>query len=44
MWDLRNRTNEQRERERERDKLRNRLLTVVNKVMANREEVGGGMG
>ena len=29
---------------RERGKLRNRLLTIENKLMVTRREVGGGMG
>ena len=43
MWNLRNRTNEQR-RKKERDKPRKRFLTLENKVMVTRGEVGGGMG
>ena len=42
MWNLRNKTNEQREKER--GKPRNRLLTIENKLMVTRGEVGGGMG
>ena len=41
MWILRNKTNEQRE---ESDKPRNRLLTIENKLMATRGEMGGGIG
>ena len=43
MWNLRNKTNEQREKkEREKDKPGNRLLTIENKLMVTRGEVGGG--
>ena len=42
MWNLRNKTNEQRKKERERDKARNRLLPIENKLMATRGEWGGG--
>ena len=46
MWNLRNKTNEQREKkEKDRDKPRNRLLTIQKKVMVTKGEVGrGGMG
>ena len=44
MQNLRNKTNEQREKERERHKPRNRPLTIENKLMATRGEVGGEMG
>jgi len=43
----RNKTNKQREKrekERERDKSRNRLLTIENKLMVTREEVGREIG
>ena len=43
MRNLRNKTNEQRKK-RERDKPRNRLLTIENKLMVTRGEVGRGMG
>ena len=43
MWNLRNKTNKQREKKK-RDKSRNRLLTIENKLMVTRGEVGGGMG
>ena len=43
MWNLRNKTNKQREKKREkRDKSGNRLLTIENKLMVTRGEVGGG--
>ena len=42
MWNLRNKTNEQRgEKERQWGKPRNRLLTTENKLMVTREVVGG---
>ena len=44
MWNLRNKTNEQRRKKREGGKPRNRLLTVENKQMVTRREVGGKMG
>ena len=45
MWNLRNKTNEQKgKKEREREKPRNRPLTVENKLMVTRGEVGGGTG
>ena len=43
MWNLRNKTNEQRKK-RERDKPRNGLLTIENKPMVTRGDVGEGMG
>ena len=43
--ELKKKTNEQeKEREREREKQKNRLLTIDNKLMVTREEVGGRMG
>ena len=46
MWNLRNKTSEhkgkERETERDRGNPRNRLLTIENKLMVNRGEVGGG--
>ena len=42
MWNLRTKTNEQRKRKR--DKARNRLLTLENKLMVTRRQVGRGMG
>ena len=39
MWNLRNKTNEQRKK----SKPKNRLLTIENKLMVTRREVGGGM-
>ena len=36
MWNLRNKTNEQRGKKRERDKPRTRLLTIENKLMVIR--------
>ena len=43
MWNLRNKTNKQREKKREkRDKSGNRLLTIENKLMVTRAEVGEG--
>ena len=44
MWNLRNKTNEHSGKKSERDKPRNRLLTIENKLMDTRGEVGGGMG
>ena len=44
MWNLRNKTNEQREKKREGGKPRNRLLTIENKLRVTRGKVGGGMG
>ena len=44
MWNLRNKTKEYREKERERGKPRKRLLTILNKLMAIRGEVGGATG
>lgn len=44
MWNLRNKTNEQRKRKRERNKPRNRLLTIENKLMVTRREVVGKRG
>ena len=41
MGNLRNKTNEQRKK-RERDKPRNRLLTLENKLMVTRGEIGWG--
>ena len=43
MWNLRNKTNDHRGMK-ERGKPRNRLLTIENKLMVAREEVGGRMG
>ena len=43
MWNLRDKTNEQKEK-RMRGKLRNRLLMIGNKLMATRGVVGGRMG
>ena len=43
MWNLRNKTSEQR-KERERDKPRNRLLTIENTLLVTRGEVGKGVG
>ena len=45
MWYLRNKTDEPRgaKRERVRGKPRNRLLTLDNKLLVTRGEVGGGM-
>ena len=40
MWNLRDKTKEQRKR----DKPRNRFLTIENKLMVTRGEVGGEMG
>ena len=40
IWNLRNKTNEQREKKKE-DKPRNRLLTIENKVIFTRGRVGG---
>ena len=42
VWNLRNQINEQKEKER--DKPRNILLTIENKLMVTRGEVGGQMG
>ena len=39
MWNLRNKTNEQREGKRE---PKNRLLPIENKLMDTKGEVGGG--
>ena len=45
MWNLGNATNEQREKkEKERGKPRNRLITIGNKLMVTRREVGRGRG
>ena len=44
MWNLRNKTNEQREGDKGRGKPRNRLLTTENKLMVARGEVGWEMG
>jgi len=41
MWNLRNKTNEQRKK---REKPRNRLLTIENKLVVIREKGGKGMG
>lgn len=44
MWNLRNQTDEQgKKREKERDKPRNRPLTIENKLIVIKGEVGGGM-
>ena len=43
MWNLRNNTNGPRGKK-ERGKLRNRLLTIKNKLMVTRGEVCGKMG
>ena len=43
MWNLRNKTNEQREK-RGRDKSRNKLLTIENKLICTRGEEGWGDG
>ena len=43
MWNLRNKTNEQREK-REGGKPKNRFLTIENKLMVTRREVGGRTG
>ena len=39
MWNLRNKTNEQRKKETSQKTLKNRLLTIENKL--TRDEVGG---
>ena len=45
MWNLRNKTNEQRKKEeREKDKPRTKLLTTKNKLMVTRGEVSEEMG
>ena len=41
MWNLRNKTNEQREKRKEKDKPRNRLLTVEDKLIVIGWEVDG---
>jgi len=41
MWNLRNKTNEQRKKE---TKQKNRLLNIENKLVTARREVGEGMG
>ena len=43
MSNLRNNKNEQRKKKRETDKSRNSLLTIENKLMVARGEMGGGM-
>ena len=44
VWNLRNKTNEQRGmKERERGKPRHRCLTIENKLMVTKGEVSGGM-
>ena len=43
MWNLRNKTDEQRKK-REREKPRHRLLTIENKLMVTRGEVAGAWG
>ena len=45
MWNLRNKTNEQKEKKRDRDrnKSRKRILTIENKVMVTRRQVYGVM-
>ena len=42
MWNLRNKTNVRGGKEK-RGKPRNRLLTIENKLLVTRKEVGGGM-
>ena len=44
MWNLRNKTNDHGGVVRERGKPTNRLLTIENKLMFTRREVGGAMG
>ena len=41
MWNLRNKANEQEEK---RSEPKNRLLTIENKLMVTRGEMGGRMG
>ena len=42
MWNLRNEKSEQRKKKQR--ETRNKLLTIGNKLMVTRREVGGGMG
>ena len=44
MWNLRSKQISKGEKKSETDKLRNRLLTIENKLMVTRREVGEGMG